>query len=445
MEIHAIIYLLRTIKKTGRNFREGEHEIRIRLSQGKEREFIAVGYSSNVSDWNEDLSLPNPSHRDYRELSKRILKLLDDISFELKLAEKTGQYVSCLEIKRKVTQDRSIPQNRSHLKILEYFDRVIADLEEAGKIGYADAFESTRSTVSKLLNKGEHIPPDERNREKDKPFLAFIKEDHQKYERLISTGTSESTISFYLRTYYRIWNMAIKDGYCMRETHHPSKYIRFHAYKRIKTKKRSIDQDFFADILRLAFEQGTRMFRSQLVLQFIYFGRGINFGDMCKLKRDNVVNGTIRYTRSKNRREYDYTLHPKALEVVNSFRNWPEQSDGGYIFPFLSSTHDTPRKIDRRIESALKDFNEDLKEMAASVGWKRKFTSYSLRHGFATHLRNNNVEMSVIKEALGHETEEQTAVYLDQLDDKQVADEVNRALDFGFSKIRERKAKGKRL
>jgi site-specific recombinase XerC len=53
-----------------------------------------------------------------------------------------------------------------------------------------------------------------------------------------------------------------------------------------------------------------------------------------------------------------------------------------------------------------------------------------IRHGFATHLRNNKVDISVIKEALGREDETQTAVYLDDLDDKIVADEINRALNF---------------
>jgi integrase len=144
----------------------------------------------------------------------------------------------------------------------------------------------------------------------------------------------------------------------------------------------------------------------------------------------NIGNETVHYIRSKNHREYDYTLHPKALEVVEYFKNSPEQSDAGYLFPILSAIHDTPRKIKTRIKSALRSFNDDLEEMAKEVGWERKFTSYSLRHGFATHLRNNHVDISIIKDALGHETEEQTAVYLDELDDQPVADEINRALSF---------------
>jgi TonB-dependent SusC/RagA subfamily outer membrane receptor len=132
-----------------------------------------------------------------------------------------------------------------------------------------------------------------------------------------------------------------------------------------------------------------------------------------------------------------------ALGVIDYFKYYPEQSDSGYIFPFLSEIHDTAHKKDTRIESALKDFNEDVKVMAQSVGWERKFTSYSLRHGFATHLRNNNVNISVIKEALGHDSESQTAIYLDDLDDKIVAAEINRALDFKKVKPPLRKANRK--
>lgn len=444
MEVTPLIYTLRIVKKTGRTFKEGEHEVRIRISQFKEKEFIPLGYSSGIENWDEEHGLPKPSHPHYKELLKKINKYLDDIAFEVKLAERAGRYISCIEVKRKVMhKDINLPKKHSHLKILEYFDRVIDELEEAGNPGYADVFDSARSTVSKLLNNGQHIPPDERDKEKDRPFLSFTKEDHQKYQKLISVGTAESTISFYLRNYYRIWNMAIKDGYCSREEHHPARFIKFQPYKRIKTKKRSINQDFLGDIMDLKFDIDSRKFRSHLLLRFIYYGRGINFGDMCKLKWEDIANGTIRYTRSKNHREYDYILHPKALEVINCFSDYPLQSDAGYIFPFLMSIHDTPRKIDTRIESALKDFNEDLKEMAEAVGWERKFTSYSLRHGFATHLRNNKVDISIIKEALGHELEQQTIVYLDDLDDQPVADEINRALSFTGKKIGKARRRGR--
>ena len=37
--------------------------------------------------------------------------------------------------------------------------------------------------------------------------------------------------------------------------------------------------------------------------------------------------------------------------------------------------HDDVFKIDARIDSALKDFNEDSQAMAEAIGWKKQFTS----------------------------------------------------------------------
>lgn len=45
--------------------------------------------------------------------------------------------------------------------------------------------------------------------------------------------------------------------------------------------------------------------------------------------------------------------------------------------------------------------------------------------------RNNSANISIIKEALGHELEKQTVVYLDKLDDKPIAETIEKALNFG--------------
>jgi integrase/recombinase XerD len=128
--------------------------------------------------------------------------------------------------------------------------------------------------------------------------------------------------------------------------------------------------------------------------------------------------------------EFEHSIYQELLSSIIKMAYW---------------SFNTPRKIDTRIESSLKDFNEDLKEMAEAVGWERKFTSYFLRHGFATHLRNNKVDISIMKEVLGHKFEEQTIVYLNDLDDQPVAGEINRALSFTGKKTGKAKRKGWRI
>ena len=94
----------------------------------------------------------------------------------------------------------------------------------------------------------------------------------------------------------------------------------------------------------------------------------------------------------------------------------------------MNDKHDTPKKIDARIDSALKDLNEDLAKIAQIIRLDKKLTSYAARHSFATNLRNKKVSVSIIQEALGHETELQTATYLDEIDDTIVAKTIEEAL-----------------
>jgi len=413
--IKPILWTYRKIKETDNKCVAGEHEVRIRLTQDRDPKYISTGFSSSVENWSEEHGRPEISHPNFLNLSNTINKIIDDIDFEIKTADKVGRFITHIEIKAKLTQPTQITiASEKPKKILAYIQSIVDYYESIDNIGYAGVFSSNKLTVKKLLDG------------KDKMFLAFIKADHEAYEKQMA-GLSESTKSLYLRTYYRVWNLAIADGLVPKDRH-PRQHIKFKAYKRIRTKKRSIKSEYWKRILKLRPSKNTRIHRSHLLMQFMYYARGMNFNDVVKLKKEQFVNNGIDYKRSKNKRGYDFELHPKAIAVIKEFENLPEQSDAGYIFPFIMLEHDTAKKIDARIDSALKDFNEDSNAMALAVGWNKKFTSNALRHGFASHLNEANVDIKIIQEALGHETQVQTRVYLDDIDDSIIADAINAAL-----------------
>jgi len=376
---------------------------------------MSTGFSSTIENWNDNGGFPENTHPKFKAITSKINKLTEDISFEIKVAEKAGRVITPVEIKTTLnTRFKTTAPADKPNKILAYYKYTVDYYHSIDNPGYANVFDANRCTVKKLL-KGH-----------DKMFLAFTKADHEAYETQMS-GLSESTKSAYLRTYYRVWNLAIADGICSKE-HHPKKYIKFKAYKKIRTKKRSIKAEYWKRLLNLRPSKESRIYRSHLLMQFMYYSRGMNFNDMLKLKRENFVNNGIAYKRSKNKRSYDFELHPKAVHIIKIFEEFPEQSDAGYIFPFIMKEHDTAKKIDARIDSALKDFNEDSKAMADAIGWKKQFTSNALRHGFASHLNEANVDIKIIQEALGHETQAQTRVYLDDIDDRIIADAIRTAL-----------------
>jgi integrase/recombinase XerD len=77
----------------------------------------------------------------------------------------------------------------------------------------------------------------------------------------------------------------------------------------------------------------------------MYYARGMNFNDMLKLRMDDIQNDGVTYKRSKNKRSYNFELHPKAMKVLKTFLTYPTQSDAGYIFPFIFKEHDTAKKL----------------------------------------------------------------------------------------------------
>lgn len=400
---------------TYKKLANGEHEIRIRLTCYKDVKYLGIEFSSSIEDWDDLNHCPLPTHPQYKKIISKIEKTEDDIDFEVKLAERNGEeFLPMAELKKRVQKKyrKKLPTT----KILSFFDTVIKEFDKAGRTGYADAFTSTKSTVSKVL-KG-----------KDKSFISFGKEDAERYEEALCDGSLEDTsISFYLRTFYRLWNIAIDEKVCP-PNHHPKKFIRFKAYKKIKTRKRAVKFDYIKALEDISYEETDFKFIAQKYFLFIYYARGINFIDVAKVKKGDIEGEYIHYKRSKSGRMYDFKLHPKALAIIEFFKEYSIQSDAGYVFPVLFQQHDTPRKIKSRVHDVLGKLNKAFREIAVDIKSPKKITSYVMRHSIASNLRQNGTATSIIQEVLGHETDTETAIYLDSIEDDIVANEIERAL-----------------
>ena len=379
-KIKAILW---TYKETSK----GEHEIRLRLTLYKEVVYIYSGFTSTKQNWDNDNSCPKSSHPKFKVIIKKIGDLAEAVEFEIRLMLKNGIDVFSLsEIKSKVKAP--IKQARK-AKVLEFYQEVIDELEKLDRIGYSKTFQASKGNLKKFLNGI------------DKSFISFTKSDFENYEQfLLKNIKQDTTISVYLRTFTRLWNIAIEKGFCPKE-HHPSKFFKFKPYRRFKTKKRAFSADVLKNIEDLIFDKSSREYKSQQYFLFSYYARGINFIDLAKLKGENVRGNELTYVRSKNKRHYQFQLHSKAIAIAKIFMS--DTKD--FIFPILTHNHDTPKKVDARIDSALKDLNEDLGKIGNLIGLQRKLTSYAARHSFATNLRHKNVNISIIQEALGHETE----------------------------------------
>jgi hypothetical protein len=76
--------------------------------------------------------------------------ILDEVSFEIKLAVKNFEtYLTVEDLKNRV-QKKSL--RLTPMKILQFFDLIIKEMEDEGRIGYANTFKNCRSPVSRSLN-----------------------------------------------------------------------------------------------------------------------------------------------------------------------------------------------------------------------------------------------------------------------------------------------------
>jgi integrase len=137
-------------------------------------------------------------------------------------------------------------------------------------------------------------------------------------------------------------------------------------------------------------------------------------------------NGRLKYIRAKTGKHYNIKILAPALEILNWYlEHYPESE---YIFPILDqSKHKTATQKDNRITKISKEVNKDLKEIALKAEIDFNITFYVARHSWATILKRSGVSTSVISEAMKHDTERTTQIYLDSFEND-ILDEANENL-----------------
>ena len=81
----------------------------------------------------------------------------------------------------------------------------------------------------------------------------------------------------------------------------------------------------------------------------------------------------------------------------------------------------------RHYQNALQRVNAHLKKIGEMVNSPVALTTYTARHGWASMARRMDVPLPVISEAMGHDSEKTTRIYLNSLDSKRI-DDANRMI-----------------
>lgn len=387
----------------------GQYPIVIRVIKNRKPKYIFTGQYCLPELWDDKNNCPKKKHPEKHELDVFLDKKKHEansllLSLETEKQNYTGENVITL-LKVKTTKTY----------VFKYFDTVVENYKRADKLGNAKMYADTKRMLFKFLNG------------KDIDFVdidfSLLKKFEQSFRERGVTGNS---ISVYMRTLRALYNMAISEKLAKLENYP------FNEYKigslSSETDKRALTKEQIQSIIKLKVDQNKRLKLAQSIFLFSYYNRGINFVDMGHLKWGNIQNGRVSYTRAKTGKKYNIALSPASLEIINSYQCSDANKLEQYIFPILDlEKHNTIAQKNNRIKKMNKMVNKDLKEIAALAKIDFNLTTYVARHSYATVLKRSGVATAVISEALGHQNEKTTQIYLDSFENA-VIDEADKML-----------------
>jgi integrase len=230
------------------------------------------------------------------------------------------------------------------------------------------------------------------------------------YQRfLLSKNVCLNTVSYYMRILRAVYNKAVKSGIIEYRDLFSDVYTGI-----AKTEKRAVSTDIIQRLKQLELQnfRGLAFSRDLFLLSF-YF-RGMAFVDLANLKKTDVQNGVIRYTRSKTKQDLRIRIESCAKELLSRYTC--KNSDR--LLPIFSSFENS----ERAYNSALRLQNKRLSKLSKMLNLSYSLSSYVARHSWATLAKKSGVDLTVISESLGHNSILTTQIYLDSLDQERIDD-----------------------
>ncbi|MFI3287413.1 MAG: site-specific integrase [Rikenellaceae bacterium] len=282
-----------------------------------------------------------------------------------------------------------------------FASNIIAQLFELSKHRTAENYRTTINSFMRF-QRGAGVLLDDMF-----PELMLRYEAYLKGENL-----SMNSISFYMRILRAIYNRAVDKGIV--EQRYPFK----HVYTGVeRTVKRALPLDVIRKIKEIDLSLNSDLSFARDIFLFSFYTRGMSFVDIAYLRKSNIKNGIITYRRRKTGQQ----LHIKWEECMAAIVSKYSDADSEYLLPILYKSRKDGTYQYKNVQSLI---NNKLKVIAGELDLSEPLTMYVARHSWASVARSCNVPIAVISEAMGHDSETTTQIYLASLDSA-VVDRAN--------------------
>lgn len=263
--------------------------------------------------------------------------------------------------------------------------------------------------------------------DKDISFKEIDAEEMQSYEAYLKNVAKvcSNTSSFYLRILRATYNKAVEKGYTTQQNPFKNVYTGI-----AKTNKRAIPTESVSSIKHLdtSKELTPKQELARDTFLMCFYLRGISFVDLAHLRKSDLKDGVISYTRSKTGQRISIRWEKDMQDIVDKYQ--AQTASSPYLFPFLASdTNCKNGTLQHKRQEELRLYHNaesriiyHLKKLGAKMGINGKLTLYVARHSWATTARDKNYSISIISQALGHNSETTTQIYLRSIQSSEVDD-----------------------
>ena len=291
-------------------------------------------------------------------------------------------------------------RNKTLPDFISCFARHVGECERTGRNGSTANYRMAYRMLVRYVGGGK-LPPEQ-----------FTAEWLEHYERwLLARGLGTNSVVFHMRSLRAVYNRAVEQGLFPAAGSNP---FRRRLIKQVATRKRALPRETLrriggADLSALH----PKYALARDLFMFSFYTRGMSFVDIAYLKKADLKSGVLTYRRRKTGRRLSIKWEKPMQEILDRYGH----NDSPYLFPVI---RDTAKDAMRQYRNAAHFINGKLKELGKRLGLGMPLTMYVARHAWASIARSKNVPLATISEAMGHDSENTTRIYLASLDTSQV-------------------------
>ena len=251
--------------------------------------------------------------------------------------------------KVKFTADDVVAEYRMQPEFMTFFTfiRLMEARKTAAKrYGTAKTYRDALASFS-LFRDGEDITIDALDTETMNLYEAWLK----------GRGVKRNSSSCYLRTLRTLYRKAVEAGLTT------DKNIFRHVFTGFaKTTKRAIPLDYIRTIKQLQLPEGSpQSFARDMFILCIYL-QGISFVDMAYLKKNDIKNGKLQYSRKKTGQVLNISWEPAMQDIVDTYAHLTIGSP--YLLPIITVQDGTERiqyeRMEHKVNYHLKKICKEL-------------------------------------------------------------------------------------